>query len=407
MSRTLRIFSFIPLFFSKSGSFWERDLGLVTLGLRALGHDAWFVALSGDPPEEGRPLLTPTDSQVSDVGWWRNQKPDAVILNTWGVPRHEGVRRAVCGLGCQVIEKLDTDGVKSPRIFPIHSLRRSLVDYDRRHYLPTGLRAQVYGLAKFCISLALPSTLDKRIIRCMQHVPMFAAETPLAAERVRRFLRMYTVSPAPPVVAIPHPVQTDYMSWPAQEPKQNRVVAVGRWHDAVKGWPLLKKVLTDFLALNPAWSATVVGPGSIELGRSLAAKYADRFHGAGSLTHYELAKVYNSSKIYLLCSHSETFNIAAAEALCCGCSFVGPSQIASAAYFAGKASGTISHLRSRSHMLDALRAEAEEWEQGRRDPDSFARAWRKELGYQSVAQRYLDIFEGKTANASFFKIPDC
>lgn len=392
----MKILSFIPLKYSKSGAFWGRDLGLVTLGLRALGADAWFVTFAGEVPEEDKPLLTPSVSQASDPDWWKIQQPDAVILNTWGVPRYDGIRKAVCSLGCPVVEKLDTDGVKSPRIYPAHSLRRSLVDYDRRHYIPLGLRAQLYGLAKFCISLALPSTLDKRIIRCMRRVPMFAAETPLGAERVRRFFRMYSVSPVPAVVAIPHPVQTDYMSWSAQDLKQNRVVAVGRWHDAVKGWPLLKKVLTNFLALNPGWSATVVGPGSIELGRSLAAKYAGRFHGAGSLLHQELAKVYCSSKIYLLCSHSETFNIAAAEALCCGCSFVGPSQIASTAYFAGKSSGTVSHVRSPAHMLDALRTEVGEWDLGRRNPNLFSKAWREELGYQSVAQRYVDIFQGNT-----------
>lgn len=389
----MKILSFIPLKYSASGAFWERDLGLVTLGLRALGKDAWFVALPGDPPEKGKPLLTPTLAQASDSDWWKCQRPDAVIINTWGVPRYERIRHAVCSLGCPVIEKLDTDGVKSPRIYPTHSLRRSLVDYDRRHYLPAGLRAQLYGLAKFFISLALPSTLDQRIIRCMKRVPMFAAETPLGAERVRRFFRIYAVSPAPAVVAIPHPVQTDYMIWPTQDPKQNRVVAVGRWHDAVKGWSLLQKVSADFLTLNPTWSVTVAGPGSTELGRSMVNRFSGRFHGAGSLPHQELAKLYCASKIYLLCSHSETFNIAAAEALCCGCSFVGPTQIASAAYFAGMSSGTVSHLRSQAHMLDALRTEALEWDEGRRDPDSFATAWQREVGYLSVAQKYLDIIK--------------
>jgi hypothetical protein len=388
----VKVISFIPLIYSRSGAFWDRDLGLVTLGLQELGVDGLFAALQGDSPEQGRPLLTPTISQARDSSWWRDQQPDAVILNAWGVPRHDGVRKAVCSLGCPVIEKLDTDGVKSPRIYPTHSLRRSLVDYDRTNYLSTGLRAQIYGLAKFFISLALPSTLDKRIIRCMRRVPMFAAETPLAAERVRRFFRIYSVSPAPAVVTIPHPVQTDYMTWPAAEVKRNQVVAVGRWHDAVKGWPLLQKVAGDFLSLNPTWSVVVVGPGSIELGQSMASKFPGRFHGAGSLPHRELAKVFCSSKVYLLCSHSETFNIAAAEALCCGCSLVGPTQIASAGYFTSMGSGTVSHLRSRVHMLDALRAEVGEWEHGRRDPVSIAKAWREEVGYRAVAQKYLNIF---------------
>lgn len=386
----MKILSFIPLKYSKSGAFWGRDLGLVTLGLRALGKDAWFVTLSGESPEEGKPLLTPTVSQASDPGWWKSQKPDAVILNTWGVPRYDKIRQAVCLLGCPVIEKLDTDGVKSPRIYPVHSLRRSLVDYDHRSYYPGGLRSQIYGLMKFFISLALPSTLDKRLVRCMEQVSMFAAETPLGAERVRRFLELYSANPMPKVFHIPHPVDTRLMTFEGAKEKLNCVVAVGRWHDAVKGWPLLEALSRRFLARNPLWKIVVIGPGSDALGTTLQKEFSERFRGLGYLSHAEVSKFYQNSKIYLLTSHSETFNIAGAEAVCCGCSFVGPTQIPSSAYFAGANSGTVSHVRSVSHMLDALNTEAGEWARGRRNPVEISSFWKKELGHQEIANQFLN-----------------
>ena len=112
----------------------------------------------------------------------------------------------------------------------------------------------------------------------------------------------------------------------------------------------------------------------------------------GRLDHQELNSYLRASKVYLLTSHSETFNIAGAEALCCGCSVVGPAQIPSSAYFAGKESGSISYIRNATHMSDALMAEVDEWNNQRRDPERISAQWVAELGAEAVAKRYLEIF---------------
>ena len=388
----MKVISAIPIPYRSEGSFWKRDLGLVTLALRNLGIDAWFSALEGDPAPPGMPFLPAQHAQFADPAWWQAHKPDAIILNTWSAPRHDDIRRAALSVGCPLIEKLDTDGVKSPRIYPWHSIRRSWVNYDLRHPLRGGIPRKAESVARFLVTYLFPPLLDQPMIRCMERVPVYAAETPLASARVRRFLRMYHADPMPLVVTVPHPVDTEQMGFSPGESKHNQVIAIGRWDDAVKGWPLLKSIAERFLKIAPEWSLVVAGPGAEAHGKNLEARFPGRFTMLGRLEHEQLNAQLRSSKIYLLTSHSETFNIAGAEALCCGCSIVGPSQIPSSAYFAGNESGTVSYLRNEEHMTDALMAEVDEWKNKRRDPSLISSRWIRELGFESVAKRYLQIF---------------
>lgn len=394
----MKIISFIPIPFFEAGNFTHRDLGLVTLGFRALGVDAWFALLPGDSLPKEKFFLTPSRKDVADPRWWKQQKADGILINTWSSPRFDDIRSAVCAVGCPVVEKLDTDGVKSPKIYPVHSFRRGWVDYDRRHFFKSRLPKTLYAVLRFVGNGLFPFLLDKKMIRCMQKVPYFAAETPLAAERVRRFLAIYSARPMPKVFHIPHPVDTQTMFFSKDVNKSNLVVAVGRWHDAVKGWPLLERLSCLFLTQNPTWKIVAIGLGSKELGQQLKRRFPKRFQGLGNISHYEIGKVFQRAKIYLLTSHSETFNIAAAEAVCCGCSFVGPTQIPSSPYFSCANSGTVSHLRKAVHMLDALNAEVGEWSRGRRNPLEISKFWESEVGYKQVAAQYLQIFTKVSQN---------
>jgi len=389
----MKIINFIPLPYSNSGNFWSRDMGLLTLAMRSIGIDSYLAAIYDRDVKDDLPLIIQSRNLYTSPEWWIRQKPDAIILNTWSAPRHDDIRRAALATGCPVIEKLDTDGVKSPRVYPWHSLRRTWVNYDLRHPISSGIPEKAEALARFFITYLFPSLLDKKMVRCMERVSVYAAETPLASARVRRFLEMYQASPMPRVVTIPHPVNTSSMGFASEDRKLDQIIAVGRWDDAVKGWPLLKRIVKRFLERNPSWRFLVAGPGAEEDCQSLQQQFEGRFQMLGKIGHDQLNGHLRASKIYLLTSHSETFNIAGAEALCCGCSVVGPGQIPSTSYFAGHGSGTVSNLRSLPHMLDALNSEVSLWEDGMRDPSLISRRWIEELGAQSVARRYLKVIE--------------
>jgi glycosyltransferase involved in cell wall biosynthesis len=389
----MKILAFIPLGYSEHGQFWQRDLGIVVLALRELGHDASFITLGATHVDQKNYPLTLVDYQTaSDPTWWSAQKADMIILNTWSAPRHQAIRTAALASGSLVVEKLDTDGVKSPRIYPLHSLRRSWVSYDLSSSFHSKMRVWVESLARFLVTYSFPSVLDQKMVRGMEKVPVYVAETPVASARVRRFLRMYHANPMPEVVTIPHPVQSDDMNLPEGIVKENVIISVGRWDDAVKGWPLLRDTARIFLRNNPGWTIKVIGKGAEDAGKALSYDFPERFLMMGRLEHAEMKHHLQSAKIYFLPSHSETFNIAGAEALCCGCSVVGPAQIPSSAFFAGQASGTVGYLRTPNHMADALEAEACEWAGGNRSATLISKVWKTIVGKDAVAKEYLKVF---------------
>jgi hypothetical protein len=61
-------------------------------------------------------------------------------------------------------------------------------------------------------------------------------------------------------------------------------------------------------------------------------------------------------------------HIASAEAVCAGCSVVGPAEIASMQEYTLNQSGTVAITRGVNDLLDALLAEANEWDSGNRNP---------------------------------------
>lgn len=395
--KRLRILALLPLVYGDDYGFWNRDVGLVVRTLRSMGHDAWLVALydPGQTPGPDKPVIRATLKELGDPAWWQKQQPDALIINTWAAPRYEALRAAALSVNKPLIEKLDTDGVKSPKIWFSRYLLRDIVAYKFSD--PWYQKAKVFleAIARTLVAYTLPGLLDRKMVRGMSRVPVFAAETPLAVARVKRFLRLFGAAPMPRVVTISHPANTSQMRLKPGDIKENIVVAVGRWDEAVKGWPLLLEIAKRFLAIRPDWKMAVIGglPRFSAKARKELHSLRDRLILAGPLEHQQLSEWNRKAKIYLLTSHCETFNIAAAEALCCGCSVVGPSQIASASYFAGCQSGTPSHLRTSDHMTDALVAESDEWEDNKRDPLKISQASLQNFDAETVAKCYLKLFE--------------
>ena len=395
--KRLRILALLPLVYGDSYGFWNRDLGLIVRVLRALGHDAWLVALydRSQTPGPDKPVIRATREELGVPAWWKNQKPDAIIINTWSATRFAAIREAALSVKKPLIEKLDTDGVKSPKIWFYRYLLRDVVSFNYSDPQSKKVRALLNAVVRSCAIYLFPSLLDRKMVRQMSTVPVFAAETPLAVARVKRFLRLYGATPMPRVVTISHPANTAQMRLLPGDVKKNIVMAVGRWDDAVKGWPLLLAIARRFLAVQSDWKMVVVGglPSIPEKLKEELHTLKDRLILTGPLDHAQLSAWNRQAKIYLLTSHCETFNIAAAEALCCGCSVVGPSQIASASYFAGGRSGTPSHLRTPDHMTDALIAEVDEWADQHRDPIKISESSLPHFDAEMVAKRYLNLFD--------------
>ena len=93
--QSMKILAFIPLGYCTEGQFWQRDLGLVILALRDLGHEAFFVALGAThEDQQTHPLLLVDYRTASDPAWWSAQHADMIIINTWSATRHQHIRSA-------------------------------------------------------------------------------------------------------------------------------------------------------------------------------------------------------------------------------------------------------------------------------------------------------------------------
>jgi glycosyltransferase involved in cell wall biosynthesis len=390
-----RILFAIPIPFGPRWSFWVRDSGLVVLALREMGFDAWLVAL-GDSTTvtEGQPVLPISIEEMRSAAWWKAQQPDAVVLNTWSAFRYDAIRKAALAATPRVVERLDTDGIRSARLFPRPYFVRAWGGYWDRFQTPFHWLAIPCAFARFIVCYLFPSRLDSRMVATMRRLPGLIAESPIAAERIQRMIERVSGS-RHRMEVIPHPVNEDVIRYTGAA-KENRIITVGRWASAQKDFPLLRRVLKSFLQSHPDWTATVVGsgvPAEQRPSREGAEEWEQRMTYHENLTHEELVVEYNRSKIYLMGSRYESFCIAAAEALCCGCSVVGSCEIPSSYYFAELESGQLAAPRTRESFLETLDREVECWVGGKRNPQAIASSWNARAGSRAVARATLAFLE--------------
>lgn len=109
-----------------------------------------------------------------------------------------------------------------------------------------------------------------------------------------------------------------------------------------------------------------------------------------------LIRNYQESLIMFVGSRYETLNLAAVEALACGCSLAGPAAIASINYLSSASSGTVVPGRSAAELTDALCAEIDAWEHGERNPAQISQHWRERFEAPNYARKVLKWFAMET-----------
>ena len=391
-----RILFAIPIVYGHNFGFWIRDSGLVVLALREMGYDARLAAL-GDPamPKEGHPILCASLRDLSSAEWWKNQRPDAVVLNTWSAPRYDAIRRAALAATPLVVERLDTDGARSAILFPREFIIRAWGGFWDKLPCFRSWLAMPLAIARFLVHYLFPSAMDRRMVATMGQLPGLIAESPIAAERMQQMIERFS-GRRHLIEVIPHPVNEDVLHYNGA-PKENRIITVGRWDTVQKDFPMLEKVLQKFLQSHPGWEATIVGkniPAHFLAPRRETDNWRRRVACYENLPHERLAAEYSRSKIYLIVSRYESFCIAAAEALCCGCSVVGSRDVPTSSYFAGAESGAVAAPRMPDAFLEKLGSEVAAWAQGRRDPHAIAAIWKERVGRGAVARATLAFLSG-------------
>jgi glycosyltransferase involved in cell wall biosynthesis len=160
----------------------------------------------------------------------------------------------------------------------------------------------------------------------------------------------------------------------------------------VKNAPFLVKVLGRVLAEVPDYSVRIIGSSEDHvrgLVSGLDAGCRSRIEIPGLIRNPELPPHYQEAQICLCPSYTESFHIASAEALCCGCSVVGDARIASMPYFVSLGAGTLACDRSLDNFVDAVMAEISAWRSGERNPTQIATAAASKFHPANVAAAVL------------------
>lgn len=372
--------------------FFDRNCGLLAQSLRTAGADAWFVAY-GDPARPAAPpllLARPEDLRAPE--WWKAQGANAVYLASFATPGHEAIASAIRASGARLALSLDSDGILSPRGWP---LKFALAAYEsfRDQRRAFALLRAVLKTAAFTF---LSSAWHDRVIRAVEGADMLAVETPLARQRVLALLRMLRRPDlASRVRFVPHPVP-DSLGLVDVSSKKPVILSVGRWHAYQKNAPLLMRALARALECHPGVAARIVGPGHdrmIALASTCPASVRARIDIRGPVPFSTLEAMYAEAQVLFLASRFESFHLAAAEALCAGCSVAGPPHLPSLPWFCSRDSGTTACGGSARDLEHALCEEIQAWSEGRRNPAEISSHWRRQLLASHVAQKLLALLD--------------
>ena len=391
----MRWFTCTPVPFGGGPDFFARDSGLLSRGFRQIGIDSMAVMPGTRKPEDEADLIRTDHRNLVDPGWWKGHRLDGVVLYAWGKPGFRKVAQAIRDSGTTLVLNQDSSGI----ISPLCGLRAWMNEQCTLAGGGTsfqGSAAAVVNILKG-LSLGLVRTDPLRAVH-LKYGHFIAALHPSAVENYTRLCRIYGGEAlARRVVLVPHAVAPHLTYGESSPPKQRRVIAIGRWDDSVQKRPaLLTEVIGRLLSEDTDLDADIVGKRTEQIDAwhsSLPAAIARRVLIHGKLMHSEIQNLLSRASVYYCPSAYESFNIAAAEALCCGCSVVSAdtATMASFGWFASGHSGTLAQTDDTDGHLDALKSELALWRDGGRNPADISKKWTGILHADKVAASVIAL----------------
>ena len=340
-------------------------------------------------------ILRATMEEFCDADFWRSFHAEGVVFYSWGLPRYTSICEAIKEAGLKLVVNLDTGGLLS--------LRVNGDDYAKL-ILKSNIReaGMFKGVIKSALTLARSSVPFLRDIPCLEHLghaDLIGAVSPIALERLTRFSHIYGRSDiAEKIRLIMHPISPS-MRYDGNI-KRKRICVVGRWGraDRVKKPELTLRVLSEVLLHNPNYDAVVIGAYDDEFETTysnLPEQVQSRVQLMGRIANNATVSVLAESQISFCASESESFHIASAEALCCGCSVVSYESpyLPSMKYFVAENSGTLAEGCDIRLLAEALITEINAWNSGARDPEAISEIWSARVRADRVAAEIVSKLE--------------
>jgi len=343
-------------------------------------------------------LIGASVEEMQTEKFWRSQSFDLVVANTWGSPKHNALVSAIKASGAKVLIRMDSDGFNSPWNGFAHYLFGTFYILRERSSPPV---AAAKAFAKAFV-YAIPQVYDQKMLAHLSLADAIGIESNGAYRLFSRLLRFYKREDlVQKLHVIRHPVvpEIDEMSVPPATERKNVIIGVGRWDSPQKDTPLLIATLHRVLEANPTWEAHLYGRGEDAIRallRGLPASARRRLRILGPRPHGEILEAYQKAKICVFSSVYEGCPISGEEALCLGCSLVGPPDVPSMQDLCATEFGTLPTSRKTVAMAEAVKSEILLWEAGKRSPESIAAKARLVFSSQSVCRQILKVAGIKT-----------
>jgi hypothetical protein len=390
----MRIFTGSPYPFEGTESFFDNNAGLLSRGFQALGVESGAITLGPIKPGELPTMIRGAWEQMEDPNWWAALHLDGLAFLTWGNWRFKRMVEAAMKAGIPVIQMTDTQGIQSPV-----SDWRAHLQADSAHFWYEPRWKQISRtLVKLPITLtARVAYRDLRDAQTIASSDYFLAPTPRAAERYCNLTRrLQGAKAAQRVRFVPFPVNFHF-NYSLESPKQEEVIAVGRWDSHQKRTPLLIATISNALARRPTASFRIFGQISQELNswhKTLAPSLRRQVTLEGSVSNLTLAVAYRRARVILVSSAYEGCHNASAEAICCGASVVGCRSpfLGVLEWHTSKNSGRLAEQATPDSLAHALLDELGAWDRGERDPVAISQSWTQELHADCVAAKILELF---------------
>ncbi|WP_353415593.1 glycosyltransferase family 4 protein [Haloferula helveola] len=350
--------------------------------------------MPGPVRDDDEPDLIRTDfGNLESADWWASRKIDGLVLYAWGRPKFRKVAEAVRSAGIRLVLNQDSGGLVSPRA--------GFVDWWKEQCIVSGIGRVAGGTPRLVKQLTKEFTVgffvsDRLRATHLAQGDWIAAVSPLAAERYRAYCGRFGNGLEERVVFVPHPVDPRFTD--DDSGKQERIVAIGRWDDErQKRTSMLIEVMDRLLVQDLEVEIDLVGsrgPALTEWHRGLGASLKERVVLHGRKTSDEIAALLRPARISYCPSAFESFHIASAEALCCGCTVVAGRSVSLASFewFVSDGDGRQAETNDAAGHLAALKAELVDWRVGRRQPADISSRWSARLHAPNVARRILDLF---------------
>ena len=381
-----------PVAFGGGEDFFARDSGLMCRGLQSIGVTCFAVMPEPIQDDDAADLMRVPLPNLESAEWWRSLGVELVVLYAWGSPKFRHVAAAIHQAGIFLVLNQDNGGLISPSCgwWPWLIEQRVITGAG------TGLASEMRFLKRAVYGIVVGLSISDRLRAAhLSHGDVIACVSPIAAEHHRRWGRRWGGDDlANKVDFLPHPVCELYR-WESSATKMRRIVTVGRWNDEIQKRPaLLCQVAELVLQRDDAVHFDIVG----QQGRvietwwhQLPLAQQERVKLWGRVTPAELHAIMLRAQVSYCSSSFESFHIASAEALCCGCSVVAArsNSLAALQWFVANDSGTLVDDDSVNGHVAALLQELERWHQGQRDPGLLSARWVERLHASQVAQQIL------------------